>query len=60
MITLDDTDKTFLKDILIKAKVNWDIMMTNEEVCEANRLKARELSKMTAYAIKILNGLNED
>lgn len=57
MITLDDTDQTFVENILIKAKASFDMRMTDEYVCEANRRRARELSKMTSEALKILNGL---
>lgn len=56
MVTLDDTDQVFLKDILIKAKATFDLMMTDADVCEANRRKVREYSKMTTQAIRILNG----
>lgn len=56
MITLDDTDQEFVKDILIKAKVMFDLRMTDETVCEVNREKARECSKMTTLALKILRG----
>lgn len=59
MVTLDDTDQVFLKDILIKAKATFDLMMTDADVCESNRRKVREYSKMTTQAIRILNGIKE-
>lgn len=60
MITLDDTDQEYIKDVLIKARVVFALRMTDEAVCEANRKKARECSKMTTEALNILNGLKAD
>lgn len=57
MITLDDTDQEYIRDILIKAKAIFDLRMTDETVCEINREKARECSKMATLALKILRGV---
>lgn len=57
MIILDDTDQEYVKDILIKAKVVFDLRMTDETVCEVNREKARKCSKMTTLALKTLRGV---
>lgn len=55
MITLDDIDRDFLKDILIKCQAILKIRMTDPDLCESNRLRSREYAKMTQTAIDILN-----
>ena len=55
MITLDEIDRDYIKDILIKCKAILKIRMTNPDVCEKNRERSREYTKMTQKAIDILN-----
>ena len=47
MITLDEIDRYYIKDILIKCKAILKIRMTDPDVCEKNRERSREYSKMT-------------
>ena len=55
MCTLDEIDRDFLKDILIKCQSILKMRMTDPSVCEANRNRSREYAKMTQQAIELLN-----
>ena len=55
MITLDDIDRDFIKDILIKCQAILKIRMTDPKICQSNRDRSREYAKMTQKAIDILN-----
>lgn len=55
MITLDEIDKDYIKNVLINCKVILKIRMTDTNCCEKNRDKAREYAKMVQKAIDILN-----
>ena len=55
MITLDDIDRDFLKDILIKCKAILKIRMTDPHICQSNRERSREYTKMTQKAIDLLD-----
>ena len=55
MITLDEIDRDFIKDILIKCKAILKLRMTDSHICESNRERSREYAKMTQKAIDILN-----
>lgn len=59
MITLDDTDQEFVADTLIHAIAIHEMRMTDPEICEKNRDKARELAKITQKALKIIKGRSE-
>ena len=54
-MTLDDIDRDFIKDILIKCQAILKLRMTDADVCEKNRDRSREYAKMTQKAIDILN-----
>ena len=55
MITLDEIDRDYIKDILIKCKAILKIRMTDPHICYSNRDRSREYVKMTQTAIDILN-----
>ena len=55
MITLDDIDRDFLKDILIKCKAILKIRMTDPHICQSNRERSREYAKMSQKAIDLLD-----
>ena len=55
MITLDEIDREFIKDILIKCKAILKIRMTDPKICQSNRDRSKEYSKMCQKAIDILN-----
>ena len=55
MIKLDEIDRDFIKDILIKCQAILKLRMTDPDVCEKNRERSREYAKMTQKAIDILN-----
>ena len=55
MITIDEIDRDFLKDILIKCQSILKMRMTDTHICESNRERSREYAKMTQKAIDILN-----
>ena len=55
MITLDEIDRDFIKDILIKCKEILKIRMTDPKISESNRERSREYAKMCQKAIDILN-----
>ena len=59
MITLDDIDRDFLKDILIKCKAILKIRMTDPKICQSGRDRSREYAKMTQKAIDILDEKSE-
>ena len=54
-MTLDKIDGDYIKDILIKCQSILKMRMTNPDVCEKNRDRAKEYTKMTQKAIDILN-----
>lgn len=47
MITLDEIDRDFIKDILIKCKAILKIRMTDPKISESNRDRSREYAKLT-------------
>ena len=51
MITLDEIDRDFIKDILIKCKAILKLRMTDPKICQSNRERSREYAKMTQKAI---------
>ena len=53
-IEIDETDFRYINSVLICAKVEWEIKMTNTGVCEANRERAREHAKMARRASELL------
>ena len=55
MITLDEIDRDFLKDILIKCKAILKIRMTYPHICQSNRERSREYAKMAQKAIDLLD-----
>ena len=55
MITLDEIDRDFLKDILIKCKAILKIRMTDPHICQSNRERSREYAKMAQKAIDLLD-----
>lgn len=59
MITLDDTDQEFVADTLNYAIAIHKMRMTDPNVCEANRDKAREMAKITKKALNIVKGKSE-
>ena len=46
-MTLDDIDREYIKDVLIKCQAILKMRMTNPDVCEKNRDRAKEYAKMT-------------
>lgn len=56
MITLDEIDKDYIKDVLIKCQAILKVRMTDPDVCQTNRERSREYAKMSQTAIDILNG----
>lgn len=60
MITLDDTDQKFVADTLSKCIGVLGLRMTDPNVCEANRDRAREYRKIAVKARKIINGENHE
>lgn len=46
-MTLDKIDGDYIKDILIKCQSILKMRMTNPDVCEKNRDRAKEYTKMT-------------
>lgn len=59
MITLDEIDRDYIKDVLIKCQAILKMRMTDTKVCQSNREMSREYAKMTQFAIDILNGKSE-
>ena len=55
MITLDNIDRDYIKDILIKCQAILKLRMTDPHICQSNRDRSREYAKMTQKAIDILN-----
>ena len=55
MITLDDIDRDFIKDILIKCKAILKLRMTDPKICQSNRDRSREYAKMIQKAIDTLD-----
>ena len=55
MLTLDNIDRDFIKDILIKCQAILKIRMTDPKISESNRDRSKEYAKMTQKAIDILN-----
>ena len=55
MITIDEIDRDYIKDILIKCKAILKIRMTDSHICQSNRERSRQYAKMTQKAIDILN-----
>ena len=55
MNNLDEIDRDFIKDVLIKCQTILKLRMTDPHICQSNRDRSREYSKMTQKAIDILN-----
>ena len=47
MLTLDNIDRDFIKDILIKCQAILKIRMTDPKISESNRDRSKEYAKMT-------------
>ena len=60
MIQLDDTDQKYVADTLIDAIAMYQMRMTDANVCESNRMMAREQSKIANTALNIVMGLEVD
>ena len=58
-LTLDEIDRDYIKDILIKCKAILKIRMTDPKISESNRERSREYAKMTQKAIDILDEKSE-
>lgn len=54
-IEIDETDFNYIKSVLTYAVSEWEQKMTNSNVCEANRERAREYAKMARRARELLN-----
>lgn len=59
MITLDDTDQELVADALNRSIAIHEMRMTDPNVCESNRDRARELAKITRKALDIVKGRSE-
>ena len=59
MIILDDIDRDYIKDVLIKCQTILKLRMTDPHICQSNRERSREYTKMTQKAIDILNEKSE-
>ena len=59
MITLDDIDRDYIKDVLIKCQTILKLRMTDPHICQSNRERSREYAKLTQKAIDILNEKSE-
>lgn len=55
MITLDDTDQEYVSAVLSKCIAIVGMRMTDTNVCEENRERAREIHKMAVKAQGIVN-----
>ena len=55
MITLDEIDRDFIRDVLIKCQAILKIRMTDPKISQSNRVRSREYAKMTQTAIDLLN-----
>ena len=55
MIKLDEINRDYIKDILIKCKAILKIRMTDPKICQSNMDRSKEYSKMCQKAIDILN-----
>ena len=55
MIKLDEIDRDYIKDILIKCQAILKIRMTDTHICQSNRDRSKEYAKMCQKAIDILN-----
>ena len=55
MITLDDIDRDYIKDILIKCKAILKIRMTDPKISESNSERSKEYAKMTKKVIDLLD-----
>lgn len=51
---IDDTDLTFIGRVLLFAKVTHEELMTDPDVCEANRDRHREHAKMAQKAYDLM------
>lgn len=60
MVKLDDTDQKYVADILINAIATFQMRMIDANVCESNRIIAREQSKIANTALDIVMGLEVD
>ena len=54
-MNINEIDRDYIKDILIKCKAILKLRMTDPDVCEKNRERSKEYAKMTQKAIDILN-----
>ena len=55
MITLDEIDRDFIKDLLIRCKVILKLRMIDPKICQSGRDRSREYAKMTQKAIDLLD-----
>ena len=54
MNKLDEIDRDFIKDVLIKCQTILKLRMTDPKICQSNRERSREYAKMTQTAIDLL------
>ena len=54
-IEIYETDFNYINSVLTYAVGEWEQKMTNADVCEANRERAREYAKMARRARELLN-----
>ena len=54
-LEINETDLKFIKHVLLLAKCTHESLMTDPDVCEANRERHREHAKMAQKAYDILN-----
>ena len=59
MITLDDIDRDYIKDVLIKCQTILKLIMTDPHICQSNRERSREYTKMIQKSIDILDEKSE-
>ena len=59
-IEIDDTDLRYINSVLNYAEGEWEGKMTNADVCEANRERAREYAKMARKAKELLKAAKDN
>lgn len=59
MITLDEIDRDYIKDVLIKCQTILKLRMTDPHICQSNRERSREYAKMSQKVIELLNEKSE-
>ena len=61
-LEIDDTDLTFIERVLLCAKVTYESLMMDPDVCETNRNRHRENAKLaqTAYNLMMASEVKEE